>query len=142
MGEPFLQVKIAEMGLGMRLACARNVDSQTEYLNYFSNVQSLHKYCTCVVAGNMIFWLISFQQWILNNVIGLAFCMNAIELISLDTVSVGCLLLGGLFLYDIFWVFGTDVMVTVAKGLEVPIKCKRDEETRGGGGGRERERDH
>ena len=50
--------------------------------------------------------------------------MNAIELISLDTVSVGCLLLGGLFLYDIFWVFGTDVMVTVAKGLEVPIKCK------------------
>ena len=51
--------------------------------------------------------------------------MNAIELISLDTVSVGCLLLGGLFLYDIFWVFGTDVMVTVAKGLEVPIKCKQ-----------------
>ena len=62
--------------------------------------------------------------------------MNAIELISLDTVSVGCLLLGGLFLYDIFWVFGTDVMVTVAKGLEVPIKCKRRE--KGGGGGRER----
>ena len=76
----------------------------------------------------------SFQQWILNNVIGLAFCMNAIELISLDTVSVGCLLLGGLFLYDIFWVFGTDVMVTVAKGLEVPIKCKKERE-------RERERD-
>lgn len=49
--------------------------------------------------------------------------MNAIELISLDSVGVGCLLLGGLFLYDIFWVFGTDVMVTVAKGLEVPIKC-------------------
>ena len=61
--------------------------------------------------------------------------MNAIELISLDTVSVGCLLLGGLFLYDIFWVFGTDVMVTVAKGLEVPIKCKRRENR----GGRERE---
>ena len=67
---------------------------------------------------------LSLQQWILNNIIGLAFCMNAIELISLDTVSVGCLLLGGLFLYDIFWVFGTDVMVTVAKGLEVPIKCE------------------
>lgn len=72
--------------------------------------------------------------------------MNAIELISLDTVSVGCLLLGGLFLYDIFWVFGTDVMVTVAKGLEVPIKCKRrergvseKERERKGEGGRERD---
>ena len=29
---------------------------------------------------------------------------------------------GGLFFYDIFWVFGTDVMVTVAKSFEAPIK--------------------
>jgi minor histocompatibility antigen H13 len=42
---------------------------------------------------------------------------------------VGAILLSGLFLYDIFWVFGTDhllegdsVMVTVAKGLDAPIK--------------------
>ena len=27
-----------------------------------------------------------------------------------------------LFFYDIFWVFGTDVMVTVAKNLNAPIK--------------------
>jgi minor histocompatibility antigen H13 len=31
-------------------------------------------------------------------------------------------LLIGLFFYDIFWVFGTDVMVTVAKNLDGPIK--------------------
>eukprot|EP00698_Gefionella_okellyi_P005694 TRINITY_DN1515_c0_g1_i2.p1 TRINITY_DN1515_c0_g1~~TRINITY_DN1515_c0_g1_i2.p1 ORF type:complete len:150 (+),score=42.56 TRINITY_DN1515_c0_g1_i2:594-1043(+) len=30
--------------------------------------------------------------------------------------------MGGLFVYDIFWVFGTDVMVTVAKSFEAPIK--------------------
>lgn len=28
----------------------------------------------------------------------------------------------GLFVYDIFWVFGTNVMVTVAKSFEAPIK--------------------
>ena len=44
------------------------------------------------------------QQWILNNLFGLAFSLNAIELISLDSISVGCILLGGLFIYDIFWV--------------------------------------
>lgn len=27
-----------------------------------------------------------------------------------------------LFFYDIFWVYGTDVMVTVAKKLDIPIK--------------------
>jgi len=61
---------------------------------------------------------------VLNNLFGLAFSLNAVEMISLDSVKAGCLLLGGLFLYDIFWVFGTDVMVTVAKGLEAPIKCE------------------
>ena len=35
---------------------------------------------------------------------------------------IGCILLGGLFVYDIFWVFGTDVMVTVATSFEAPIK--------------------
>lgn len=28
-----------------------------------------------------------------------------------ESLQVGCILLGGLFFYDIFWVFGTDVMV-------------------------------
>lgn len=27
-----------------------------------------------------------------------------------------------LFAYDVFWVFGTEVMVTVAKGIDAPIK--------------------
>lgn len=31
-------------------------------------------------------------------------------------------LLVALFFYDIFWVFGTDVMVTVAKNIDGPIK--------------------
>jgi minor histocompatibility antigen H13 len=34
----------------------------------------------------------------------------------------GFILLGGLFFYDIFFVFGTDVMVTVAVSMDVPIK--------------------
>lgn len=31
-------------------------------------------------------------------------------------------MLWGLFFYDIFWVYGTDVMVTVAKAVDAPIK--------------------
>jgi len=34
----------------------------------------------------------------------------------------GCILLGGLFFYDVFWVFYTDVMVTVAQSFDAPIK--------------------
>jgi minor histocompatibility antigen H13 len=32
------------------------------------------------------------------------------------------LMLWGLFFYDIFWVYGTDVMLTVAKSIDAPIK--------------------
>lgn len=47
---------------------------------------------------------------------------TGIALLSLGSYQIGCVLLSGLFVYDIFWVFGTDVMVTVAKSFEAPIK--------------------
>lgn len=36
----------------------------------------------------------------------------------------GFMLLVLLFFYDIFFVFGTDVMLTVAKGIDAPIKLQ------------------
>ena len=62
------------------------------------------------------------KYWALNNVLGICFCMQGIERLSLGTYKIGAILLVGLFFYDIFWVFGTDVMVTVAKNLDGPIK--------------------
>jgi minor histocompatibility antigen H13 len=58
----------------------------------------------------------------LNNVLGVSFCLQGIEKFSLGTYKIGAILLVGLFFYDIFWVFGTDVMVTVAKKLDGSIK--------------------
>ncbi|KOB65091.1 Presenilin-like signal peptide peptidase, partial [Operophtera brumata] len=64
----------------------------------------------------------SYDHWIANNLFGIAFAINGVELLHLNNVVTGCILLCGLFLYDIFWVFGTNVMVTVAKSFEAPIK--------------------
>jgi minor histocompatibility antigen H13 len=58
----------------------------------------------------------------MNNVLGISFCIQSIERISIGSYKIGAILLCGLFFYDIFWVFGTDVMVTVAKSLDGPIK--------------------
>jgi minor histocompatibility antigen H13 len=62
------------------------------------------------------------RHWVMNNVLGICFCLKGIERFSLGTYKIGAILLVGLFFYDIFWVFGTDVMVTVAKSLDGPIK--------------------
>ena len=59
---------------------------------------------------------------LLRAVIGLSFSVQGIEMLSLGSVQVGMILLSGLFFYDIFWVFFTPVMVTVAKSFDAPIK--------------------
>jgi minor histocompatibility antigen H13 len=77
--------------------------------------------CLAASAGVGV-WYILKKHWVANNLLGLAFAVNGVELLHLSNVVTGCILLGGLFFYDIFWVFGTDVMVTVAKSFEAPIK--------------------
>jgi len=62
------------------------------------------------------------KKWWLNNLLGCSFSVQGIEMLALGSYAIGCILLSGLFLYDIFWVFGTDVMVSVAKGLNAPVK--------------------
>ncbi|KAI0355633.1 hypothetical protein OH77DRAFT_1402433 [Trametes cingulata] len=59
---------------------------------------------------------------LLTDLLALSFSHNALSLLKLDSFKTGCVLLSGLFLYDIWWVFGTEVMVKVATSLDVPIK--------------------
>ena len=67
-------------------------------------------------------WYIKQKHWIANNTLGLAFSIQGIEFLSVGSVKIGAILLCGLFLYDIFWVFCTPVMVSVAKSFDAPIK--------------------
>ncbi|CAI4231888.1 unnamed protein product [Auanema sp. JU1783] len=61
------------------------------------------------------------RHWITNNILGIAFSIYGIENLHLSSFKAGTLLLCGLFVYDIFWVFATDVMTSVAKGIDAPI---------------------
>ncbi|KAL0279626.1 UNVERIFIED_CONTAM: hypothetical protein PYX00_001140 [Menopon gallinae] len=77
----------------------------------------------CIIFCSLIgAWYLMKKHWIANNLFGIAFAINGVELLHLNNVVTGCILLCGLFVYDIFWVFGTNVMVTVAKSFEAPIK--------------------
>jgi minor histocompatibility antigen H13 len=62
------------------------------------------------------------KHWTMNNFFGISFSIQGIKSLSLGNYKTGAMLLVGLFFYDIFWVFGTDVMVTVAKSFDAPIK--------------------
>ena len=62
------------------------------------------------------------NYWLLSNLIAMSFCVFALEQMPLPSFLTGASLLWALFFYDIFFVFGTDIMVTVARNIDGPIK--------------------
>ncbi|XP_074568522.1 signal peptide peptidase 1-like [Curcuma longa] len=67
-------------------------------------------------------WYALKKHWLANNILGIAFCIQGIEMLPLGSFKTGAILLVELFFYDIFWVFFTPVMVSVAKSFDAPIK--------------------
>lgn len=62
------------------------------------------------------------NHWMSTNIMGISFSIQAISLVNLNSFRIGFVILCGLFVYDIFWVFGTEVMVKVATKFDVPAK--------------------
>jgi presenilin-like A22 family membrane protease len=80
---------------------------------------------------NIVSWILSVavvalyaftKHWTLSNLLAEAFALGALAVLGLDSFATGLILLAGLFVYDIFWVFGTEVMVSVAKSFDAPVK--------------------
>ncbi|KAI3838093.1 hypothetical protein MKW98_009044 [Papaver atlanticum] len=95
------------------------------HLPYFRSVEVEFTRSQLVAAIPGTFfcvWYAKQKHWLANNVLGLAFCIQGIEMLSLGSFKTGGILLVGLFFYDIFWVFFTPVMVSVAKSFDAPIK--------------------
>ena len=50
-----------------------------------------------------------------SSVLMIPFISSGLELISVGSFKNAAIMLCGLFVYDVWWVFGTEVMVAVAK---------------------------
>ncbi|KZV51702.1 signal peptide peptidase [Dorcoceras hygrometricum] len=102
-----------------------NANAITWHFPYFRSLEVEFTKSQVVAAIPGAFfcaWYASKKHWLANNILGLSFCIQGIEMLSLGSFKTGAILLGGLFIYDIFWVFFTPVMVSVAKSFEAPIK--------------------
>ncbi|CAB1329701.1 unnamed protein product [Coregonus sp. 'balchen'] len=76
-------------------------ETKEEIVNYEFDTKDM----ICLVISTVVgVWYVLKKHWIANNLFGLAFALNGVELLHLNNV------------------FGTNVMVTVAKSFEAPIK--------------------
>lgn len=71
------------------------------------------------------------KNWIISNVFGIALSIHALENMPVGSFKIAFGLLLGLLVYDVFFVFGTDVMLTVAKNIDGPIKLLFPKTTEG-----------
>ncbi|KAG5497288.1 hypothetical protein JIQ42_03772 [Leishmania sp. Namibia] len=62
------------------------------------------------------------QNWIASNALAFSIAVTVLECVPVSGFTTSFILLIGLFFYDIFWVFGSDVMLIVATGIDGPIK--------------------
>ena len=99
------------------------IDFKVKAIDLDLQVTLLDIYCFVPSALMMVlyyFW----KSFVLNNLIAFLFCIHAIQSMFIGNFKNGFMLLSLLFFYDIFFVFGTDVMLTVAKGIDAPIKLQ------------------
>lgn len=73
------------------------------------------------VVGVLYFNFIG-KPWWLTNLLGFSFAYSALQIMSPTTSWTGTLILGALFIYDIYFVFFTPLMVAVATQLDIPAK--------------------
>jgi minor histocompatibility antigen H13 len=57
-----------------------------------------------------------------NNLLASGIALQTIGTVKVESFAVACALLSGLFFYDIYWVFFSEVMMTVATKVDAPIK--------------------
>lgn len=75
-----------------------------------------------VGIASMAYFNLVAKPWWLTNLAGFAFAYGTLQIMSPTTFATGTLILVGLFFYDIYFVFFTPMMVTVATNLEIPAK--------------------
>ncbi|GAB7361785.1 hypothetical protein MBLNU230_g1829t1 [Neophaeotheca triangularis] len=77
-----------------------------------------------ILVGLVVILIAHFagQIWWITNIQGFAVCYGALQIISPTSFTTASLILTGLFFYDIWAVFFTPLMESVAKDLDQPIK--------------------
>lgn len=85
-------------------------------------VDLLDVLATVTVPMAMTYYTFIAKPWWLTNFIGFSFSYQAIQFMVPSTFWTGTLILAALFCYDIYMVFFTPLMVTVATKLDVPVK--------------------
>ena len=111
----------ASRRLAMRPVCSIQIYVRgTTEAKLSVRLQDVLGLCSSLVA--VLYFNFVDKPWWLTNILGFGFCYNALQIISPSTFWTGTLILVTLFAYDVYFVFFTPMMITVATSLDIPVK--------------------
>lgn len=96
-----------------------DVDHQLVNVNF-----SLADILGTVAAAGLVYLNVNAPSWLFGNIMAMCMVINGGRLLKFSTYKIALIALTGLFIYDIYFVFYTDVMMTVAVNIDAPIKLE------------------
>lgn len=98
----------------------KDVKSTRQFANmYLTNGMLIASILSLITSACYVYFP---NDWLVKNIVSMNFAVWAISQLKLKNLKSGVLILTALFFYDIYFVFGTKVMTTVAMHLDLPIK--------------------
>ena len=87
--------------------------------------QGVSKYLFCPLFCLLLaLFYINDRHWLLNNLFALFLTISTFKWTGIRSFRLIVPILWSMFVYDLYWVYSSDVMVTVAKGIEFPLKLQ------------------
>ena len=85
-------------------------------------LEKVSKYVFCPLLALLLALLyVDTKYWLLNNIFALFLTIGAIKYGGIKSFRLAVPILWSLFIYDMYWVYSSEVMVTVAKGINLPL---------------------
>ncbi|EJS42967.1 YKL100C [Saccharomyces arboricola H-6] len=98
----------------------KDIKSKRQISNLYLNNALIVSFVLSIVST--LYFYFSPNNWLISNIVSMNMAIWSISQLKLRNLKSGALILIALFFYDIYFVFGTDVMVTVATNLDIPVK--------------------
>lgn len=80
------------------------------------NVTVVHLFVTALSVALVVAYTLT-QHWIIGDVFAISLAISCIATLTVDSFVTGFFLLSGMLAYDVFWLFGTDIMLRISNAL-------------------------
>ncbi|KAG7698500.1 hypothetical protein KL951_001764 [Ogataea haglerorum] len=106
----------------MLLRSRVDIKKESQLFNYYFSTADIYGWVFGVSFSIVFALLDGKNNWILSNIFGASFTIFSLSVSRLPSFRPALILLILFFIYDIYFVFGSDVMVNVATKIDIPVK--------------------